>query len=94
MLYYTILHYTILYCTILYYTILDTTNDVPLTNSIVNPEASLTLGICGFVALPPGPVELPVDCLDKQPFEGPKVAADEVTSSPAFRVLKKAGNTI
>ena len=35
------------------------------------PALHVWPGICAFAALPPVPVQLPVDCLDKQPFEGP-----------------------
>ena len=48
--------------------------------------------ICAFAALPPVPVQLPVDCLDKQPFEGPiasaAAAVEEMKNSPAYKAAQ------
>jgi len=44
-------------------------------------------GICAFAALPPVPVQLPVDCLDKQPFEGPGIP-DQTGKGSGCRMLE------
>ncbi|CAE7182904.1 unnamed protein product, partial [Symbiodinium necroappetens] len=44
--------------------------------------------ITAFAALPRGPVQLPIDCLDNQPFEGPTTSATAVAqekSTPFFQ---------
>lgn len=49
--------------------------------------------ICAFAPLPPVPVQLPIDCLDKQPFEGPVASAasavEEMKNSPAYQAKMK-----
>jgi len=44
--------------------------------------------ITAFAALPSGPVQLPIDCLDNQPFEGPTTSATAVAqekNTPFFQ---------
>lgn len=48
--------------------------------------------ICAFTAMPSMPVQLPIDCLDKQPFEGPVASAaqalEEMKNSPAYKAAQ------
>eukprot|EP00438_Fugacium_kawagutii_P016246 Skav226609 [mRNA] locus=scaffold2041:112146:126919:- [translate_table: standard] len=48
--------------------------------------------ICSFTPMPSVPMQLPIDCLDKQPFEGPVASAaaavEEMKNSPAYKAAQ------